>query len=238
MTINLKQPLQVFYGTSAQDCHYMPKQKEKKIITEIEGPDANRLNYLLTLAGFRRSHKTAYRPACNACQACVPVRIKVSEYTPSRSQKRSRKAANDLTCIERPPIATREQYDLFQKYQKLRHQESEMATMGFNEYRAMIEDTPVNTMMFEFRDKNNSLIAASLTDVLDDGLSGVYKFFAPERSRDSLGTWIIDWHVQRCLESDLSYVYLGYWISGSSKMSYKSKFSGLEKLENNIWKKF
>ena len=238
MSINVKQPLQVFYGTSAQNCHYIPSKKEKKIITQITGPDANKLNFLLSIAGFRRSHKTAYRPACNSCDACVPVRINVTNYFPNRSQKRARKAAKDLLCVERPPIATREQYELFLRYQKVRHKNSEMADMGFNEYRAMIEDTSVETILIEFRDKSNTLIAASLTDILEDGLSGVYKFFSPEIKKLSLGTWIIDWHVQKCLESNLKYVYLGYWISGSSKMSYKSKFSGLEKLEKGKWINF
>ena len=107
---------------------------EKKIVTEISGNNSNELNNLLTIAGFRRSHRTAYRPACNFCNACIPVRINVSKYTPNRSQKRARKAALDLTCNERPPIATREQYDLFKDYQKLRHEESEMAAMDFNEF--------------------------------------------------------------------------------------------------------
>jgi arginine-tRNA-protein transferase len=238
MTINIKKPLQIFYGTSPQVCHYLPLQMEKKIVTEISGNNSNELNNLLTMAGFRRSHKTAYRPACNFCNACIPVRINVSKYTPNRSQKRARKAALDLTCDERPPIATREQYDLFKDYQKLRHEESEMAAMDFNEYRSMIEDTTVDTLMFEFRDKNHALIAASLTDIVENGLSGVYKFFSPKRRRDSLGTWIIDWHVQKSLANNLQYVYLGYWISGCTKMSYKSNFSGLEKLVNNTLQSF
>ena len=238
MSINVKKPLQIFYGTSPQMCHYLPTQIEKKIITEITGPDSDQLNHLLTSAGFRRSHNTAYRPACTSCHACIPVRINVSKYVPNRSMKRARKAAYDITCSERPPIATREQFNLFKKYQKLRHEESEMATMDFNEYRSMIEDTPVKTTMFEFRDSKNILIAASLTDIVDDGLSGVYKFFSPERRKHSLGTWIIDWHVLKAIDSNLNYVYLGYWISGCSKMSYKSNFSGLEKLINNTWLNF
>lgn len=238
MSISIKKPLQIFYGTSPQVCHYLPSQMEKKIVTEISGNDSNELNFLLTNAGFRRSHRTAYRPACNSCKACVPVRINILNYIPNRSQKRARKAAQDLTCLERPPIATREQYQLFLKYQKLRHEKSEMATMDFNEYRSMIEETTVNTIMFEFRDEKNTLIAASLTDIVDDGLSGVYKFFNPERKKDSLGTWIIDWHVQKAREINLQYVYLGYWISENSKMAYKSRFSGLEKLENYRWISF
>ena len=113
MTINIKKPLQIFYGTSPQVCPYLPEKNEKKIITEISGINSNELNFKLTNAGFRRSHRTAYRPACNDCNACIPVRINVSKYYPNRSMKRAKKAATDIECFERPPIATREQYELF-----------------------------------------------------------------------------------------------------------------------------
>jgi arginine-tRNA-protein transferase len=113
-----------------------------------------------------------------------------------------------------------------------------MSEMNFNEYRAMVEDTPVETFVYEFRDKNSVLVAASLTDKVEDGLSGIYKFFTPARSKHSLGSWIIDWHIEETIKLKLKYVYLGYWIKESSKMSYKSKFKGLEKLTNNKWEDF
>ena len=238
MTISIKKPLQIFYGTSPQMCPYIPEKNEKKIITEISGPNTNELNFILTNAGFRRSHRTAYRPACSSCNACIPVRIDVKQYYPNRSIKRAKKRALDLTHIERPPIATREQFDLFNKYQKTRHYDSDMATMNFSEFRSMIEDTPVETYVYEFRDQNNILIAASLTDKVEDGLSGIYKFFEPARAKDSLGTWMIDWHIEETKKLNLKYVYLGYWIKESPKMSYKSKFSGLQKLVNNEWVNF
>ena len=106
------------------------------------------------------------------------------------------KKASDLSYLERPPIATREQYDLFNKYQTVRHYDSDMATMTFSEYRSMVEDTPVETYLYEFRDNDNYLVAASLTDKVTDGLSGIYKFFHPDRSKDSIGTWLIDWHIE------------------------------------------
>jgi arginine-tRNA-protein transferase len=102
----------------------------------------------------------------------------------------------------------------------------------------MVEDTPVATCVYEFRDKNSLLIAASLTDKVKDGLSGIYKFFSPERAKHSLGSWIIDWHIEETIRLGLKYVYLGYWIKESPKMSYKSKFIGLEKLTNNTWTNF
>jgi arginine-tRNA-protein transferase len=113
-----------------------------------------------------------------------------------------------------------------------------MAEMNFNEYRSMVEDTPVETCLYEFRDANNLLIAASLTDKIQDGLSGIYKFYTPDREKHSLGSWIIDWHVEETIRLELKYVYLGYWIKESPKMSYKSKFTGLQKLTNNTWTNF
>ncbi|MBF86701.1 MAG: arginyltransferase [Pelagibacterales bacterium] len=235
MTISIKKPLQIFYGTSPQMCAYLPEKDEKKIITEISGPNSNEINFILTNSGFRRSHRTAYRPACNTCNACIPVRIDIKNYIPNRSTKRAKKKASDLTYLERPPIATREQFDLFTKYQNARHYDSDMASMNFSEYRAMVEDTPVDTYIYEFRDNDNNLVAASLTDKVSDGLSGIYKFFHPDRSRDSIGTWLIDWHIEETKKLGLQYVYLGYWIKESKKMAYKSRYSGLQKLVNNKW---
>ena len=237
MTISIKKPLQIFYGTSPQACPYLPEKDEKKIITEISGPNKNEINFILTNAGFRRSHRTAYRPACNDCNACVPVRINVNRYKPNRSIKKIKNRLTNIIQIERPPIATREQFDLFNKYQKFRHFDSDMAEMTFSEFRAMIEDTPVETYVYEFRE-NNLLIAASLTDKVKDGLSGIYKFFETNRPHDSLGTWIIDWHIEEAKKLSLNYVYLGYWIKDAPKMAYKSRFSGLQKLINNKWIEF
>ena len=100
MTINIKKPLQIFYGTSPQICPYLPNKNEKKIITEISGINSNELNFKLTNAGFRRSHRTAYRPACNDCNACIPVRINVSKYNPNRSMKRAKKQQPILNVLK------------------------------------------------------------------------------------------------------------------------------------------
>ena len=110
------------------------------------------------------------------CNACIPVRINVQNINQIESMKRAKKGS-DLECLERPPIATREQYELFYEYQKYRHFDSDMSEMNFSEYRSMVEDTPVETYLYEFRDNDNYLVAASLTDKVEDGLSGIYKFF-------------------------------------------------------------
>jgi arginine-tRNA-protein transferase len=133
-------------------------------------------------------------------------------------------------------VATPEQYALFRRYLERRHAVSGMAEMSWAEFRAMINDSPVDTRVVEWRRPDDSLIAASLTDRGRSGFSGVYKFFDPEEARRSLGTMIILWHVQRAAELGLPYVYLGYWIAGSPTMAYKARFQPLERLTAVGWR--
>src|SRR5205807_1502929 len=126
--------------------------------------------------------------------------------------------------------ATDEQFRLFIAYQRSRHRDSEMATMTLTDYRSMVEDSAVRTAIVEFRDAAEALVAVSLIDRLDDGVSAVYSFYDPAQERRSLGTWSILWLVEECRRQGLSYVYLGYWISESPKMAYKARFPALERL--------
>ena len=107
--------------------------------------------------------------------------------------------------------------------------------MGFEEYRALLEETPVTTRLVEFRDPDGLLVAASLTDRVASGLSGVYKFFCPDAAGQSLGSFVILWHVHRAAELGLPYVYLGYWIALSPKMAYKARFQPMEALTAQGW---
>lgn len=127
---------------------------------------------------------------------------------------------------------------MFQEYEQTRHGDGDMALMDFGDYRSMVEDTPVETRIIEFRGPDNRLEAVSLTDRLGDGLSGVYKFFAVYRARASTGTFVILWHIERARALDLPYVYLGYWIGESPKMSYKARFQPLEALIGETWTLF
>ena len=132
--------------------------------------------------------------------------------------------------------ASAEQYHLFQRYQQARHGDGDMATMSFYDYRAMVEDTPIETFMVEFRDPDDRMVSACLADKLGDGLSAVYSFFAPGLEKRSLGTYAILRLIERAKSLDLPYVYLGYWVPESRKMAYKSRFRPAEVLAGGAWR--
>ncbi len=227
---------QFFYTTAPLPCPYVAGRTERKVVTEITGPDAEVLHDRLSRAGFRRSHNIAYAPVCPACQACVPIRIPAETFRPERSLKRVARMNASVEGFEVPARATAEQFQLFQRYQQARHGEGDMATMSFYDYRAMVEDTPIETFVVEFRDVNDRLIGACLTDRLSDGLSAVYSFFVPELERRSLGTLAILWLIERARALGLPYVYLGYWVSDSPKMAYKARFRPVEVLVRGVWR--
>lgn len=232
-----KSPLrpQFFYTTAPLPCPYLPGRIERKVVTEVAGPDAERLHDQLSRAGFRRSHNIAYAPACPGCHACIPIRIPVASFRPDRTQRRTWRANAALEGLEAPPRATTEQFQLFQRYQRARHGEGDMAAMSFYDYRAMVEDTPIETCLVEFRDGADRLLGACLTDRLGDGLSAVYSFFEPDCRDRSLGTYTILWLVARARRLALPYVYLGYWVAESRKMAYKSRFRPCEILSRGSW---
>ena len=215
---------------------------ERKLFTALQGDTAEALNDALSKQGFRRSQNVLYRPACSECNACLSARIRVEDFTPTRSQKRTIKKNADLYRRTTSPWATDEQYDLFRTYLDSRHAEGGMADMDMFEYAAMIEETPIRSRVMEYYalDKANGndplLKAVCLTDVLDDGLSMVYSFFDPEMTKTSLGTYLILDHIQHARELNLPYVYLGYWVPGSDKMGYKAKFDALEIFHQGEWK--
>ncbi len=238
MTKPLEGPLQFFFGTLSQPCPYLPGRSESKVVTELGGPGSRSLHDDLARAGFRRTHTLAYRPACQGCDACVPVRVPAAGFRPSRSLRRVWRRNADLRASEGPARATGEQFALFARYLRWRHADGGMAVMTFEDYRSMVEDTPVDTIMVEFRDDGGRLVAASLTDRLGDGLSGVYKFFDPDQPRRSAGTFIVLWHIERARALGLDYVYLGYWIADCRKMSYKTRFRPIEALGPGGWREF
>jgi len=227
---------QFFYTTAPLPCPYLEDRLERKLVTELSGADAEALHDRLSRAGFRRSHNIAYAPVCPGCQACIPIRVNARAFTPNRTQRRIAAANVAVEGFEVPPRATTEQFALFQRYQAVRHAEGDMAAMGFYDFRAMVEDTPIETSVIEFRDPDDALIAACLTDRLADGLSAVYSFFDPKFSRRSLGTFMVLWLVRRALALDLPHVYLGYWVPESRKMAYKAAFSPVEILWGGQWR--
>ena len=229
-----------FFLTPGGPCPYLPGHTERKVFARLTGSLAQPLNEALTHSGFRRSQMIAYRPACEGCNACVSVRIVVGEFAVSRSQKRILKRNIDILRREVPAEATREQFALLRAYLDSRHSGGGMSDMGLFDYVAMVEETPVNTHIVEYRATGEdgapgALMACALTDVLRDGLSMVYSFYHPGEDPRSLGTQMILDHIAAARARGLPYVYLGYWIEGSTKMEYKARFRPLEALGPEGW---
>ena len=226
-----------FFLTPGGPCPYLPGRTERKVFARLSGTLAQPLSEALANSGFRRSQSIAYRPACDGCSACVSVRIVAGAFAPSRSQKRIARRNSDLLRSEVPAEATREQFALLRTYLDSRHSGGGMSDMGLFDYVAMIEETPVNTHIVEYRRPDGALVACALTDVLRDGLSMVYSFFHPGEVARSLGTAMILDHVRAARARGLAYVYLGYWVQGSDKMDYKVRFQPLEALGRDGWER-
>ncbi|HKQ43823.1 MAG TPA: arginyltransferase [Rhizomicrobium sp.] len=224
-----------FFLTPGGPCPYLPGKTERKVFARLGGNLAQPLSEALTHSGFRRSQSIAYRPACEGCSACVSVRIRVGAFTPSRNQKRILRRSEDIARAEVAPEATREQFALLRTYLDSRHPGGGMSDMGLFDYVAMVEETPVETHIVEYRKHDGTLVACALTDKLKDGLSMVYSFFHPGEEARSLGTYMILDHVRAATEAGMPYVYLGYWVRGSDKMDYKIRFAPLEALGQNGW---
>jgi arginyl-tRNA--protein-N-Asp/Glu arginylyltransferase len=233
-----------FYLTAPSSCPYLPGKEERKVFTHLVGERAPELNDLLTQGGFRRSQSIAYRPACDACRACVSVRVVVDDFRPTRSMRRIIDKNADVIGTMNDRAPTSEQYSVFRAYLDSRHRDGGMADMTVLDYAMMVEDSHVGTRLVEYRrrtmdtgitGRGGSLLAVALTDVLGDGLSMVYSFFDPDYDDRSLGTFMILDHINRARKLGLPYVYLGYWVSGSPKMDYKRRFRPQEHLMVNGW---
>lgn len=230
-----------FYVTAPQPCPYLEGRMERKLFTALQGDHANRLNDTLSKQGFRRSQNVLYRPSCADCAACLSARIRVKDFTPSRSQRKTMARNANLTRKAISPWATEEQFALFRKYLDSRHRDGGMADMDIFEFAAMIEETPIRSRVVEYHGQDGTpdtpdLAAVCLSDVLEDGLSMVYSFFDPDLRGASLGTYVILDHIRIAQEAGLPYVYLGYWVPGSPKMDYKAKFAALEIYYQGEWR--
>ena len=231
----LRRP-QFFYTTAPLPCPYVSGRTERKVVTELTGIEADALHDRLSRAGFRRSHNIAYAPVCPGCQSCVPIRVPVKTFHPSRTQRKIARTNASVEGFIVPARATPEQFQLFQRYQRSRHGEGDMAAMSFYDYRAMIEDTPVQSAIVEFRDPDEGMVGALLIDQLADGVSAVYSFFSPAMERRSLGTHAILWLIDHARSLGLPYAYLGYWVPESRKMTYKANFRPAEVLAHGTWR--
>ena len=234
-----------FFVTSPSPCPYLPGKQERKIFTELSGPHAGELNDALGRIGFRRSQSVAYRPSCAGCTACVSVRVVAGEFKPNASQRKLLKRHSDLEVTATKPWATEEQFDLLHKYLAARHPGGGMAAMDEGDYADMVEQSPVTSFVVEYREPMTAsghrgrLVGACITDQQADGLSMIYSFFlADDESRPGLGNYIIMDHILRARAARLPYVYLGYWVKGSERMAYKTRYQPLEVLGPNGWSPF
>lgn len=231
-----------FFVTAEAPCPYLPGKTERKVFAELKGDDAQRMSEGLGRIGFRRSQNVVYRPSCTGCTACVSVRIVATEFNLSASQRRLVRRNSDLVATACDPWATEEQYALLRAYLHHRHPTGGMSGMDGYDFAEMIETSPVDTVVVEYREpsvdgKPGRLVGACLTDRQADGLSMVYSFYdTGPGARPGLGTYIIVDHVLRAAEVGMRHVYLGYWVKGSPRMDYKGRFSPLEALTAHGWR--
>lgn len=224
-----------FYYSAPAPCPYLAGRIERRIFADLSGPEAAHRYDLLSEAGFRRSLGFAYRPACPACDACVPVRIPVDDFHWSRGWRRTLKRNADLTVGWMPVRATEEQFQLFWRYQQSRHGDGEMARMDAQDYRTMVEIGAIDSAIFAARGPDGRLMGACLTDRLGNGFSAVYSFFDPDVPERSLGSFLILRLIEEARRLKLSHLYLGFWIGASAKMAYKTRFQPLEALMRDGW---
>lgn len=229
--------------TPPTPCPYLPGQEERKVFTRLSGDDPAHLNDTLADMGFRRSQNIAYRPACVGCNACQSARIPAARFAPGKTLRRIQNRNRHVQLDAADSHATLEQYNLLRRYLTARHADGGMANMTAYDYRMMVEESPLTTYVLEFRDpeprdpdRGGKLIAASITDIVGDGLSMVYSFFDPDYDQRSLGNYMVLRHVQLAREMGLGYVYLGYWIKDCRKMAYKARFKPVELLGADGWR--
>ncbi len=222
-----------FYSTSPYTCSYLPEEIARSQVATPTHLITTEVYSELVRAGFRRSGVFTYRPHCQHCNKCVPVRLPVDRFQPSRSQRRAWQANHKLRVRELPLEFDPAHYDLYLRYQSARHAGGGMDQDSHEQYAHFLLQSRVDTRLIEFSDEQG-LRMVSIIDVLSDGLSSVYTFYDPDAG-SSYGTFNILWQIAQCRALGLPYLYLGYWIEKSPKMAYKAKFRPIEGLFDGEW---
>ncbi|WP_426417705.1 arginyltransferase [Aestuariirhabdus sp. LZHN29] len=223
-----------FYTTPSHDCSYLDERQATTLFLDPEVTVDHALYSQLSNFGFRRSGKHLYRPHCGDCNACIPIRIRADRATPTKSQKRILKRNAHLSCQRHPARYDESHYQLYQRYINSRHGDGDMAPPTPSQYESFLTSSWEFCHLYEFHD-GDTLVAVSVTDQLEDGLSAIYTFFDPDLAKSSLGSYCILKQLELCRQLNMPYLYLGYWIKQCKKMSYKGKYRPLELLLDNQW---